>query len=291
MKLLGIGTNAKTVKSDKGGEYLTAIMYLAPQTQNSKKLNVCPKATDGCAKACLYTAGRGQQHQVQEARIRKTDWFLTDRKAFLLQLNKELHAFSKRCFKLGVKGCVRLNGTSDLNWGKWIEMSTVFPELQFYDYTKVLSYIVNNKHSNYHLTYSRNESHSLAQELLALKIANLAVVFSTPELPKEYLGYPVLNGDKDDLRFLDGDKGSVVGLYAKGAAKKDTSGFVVHLDTDTHLQLDMFELETRVASAATGDPIGLKANELFMSRDSLKAMTFSSRYGNKSNIDNIIDIL
>jgi hypothetical protein len=36
---------------------------------------------------------------------------------------------------------------------------------------------------------------------------------------------PVFNGDESDLRFLD-PKGSIIGLYAKGKAKKDNTGFV-----------------------------------------------------------------
>jgi len=36
----------------------------------------------------------------------------------------------------------------------------------------------------------------------------------------------LLDGDKDDLRFLDAPM-SVVALYAKGDAKKDTTGFVI----------------------------------------------------------------
>jgi len=44
-------------------------------------------------------------------------------------------------------------------------------------------------------------------------------------MPETYEGTPVFNGDDSDLRFLD-PKGVVVGLYAKGKAKKDTSGFV-----------------------------------------------------------------
>jgi hypothetical protein len=41
-----------------------------------------------------------------------------------------------------------------------------------------------------------------------------------------YLGRPVINGDADDLRFLD-PVGVFVGLKAKGLAKKDTTGFVI----------------------------------------------------------------
>ena len=57
--------------------------------------------------------------------------------------------------------------------------------------------------------------------------ANIAVVFrDKATIPAEFLGRKVIDGDKDDLRFLDAE-GVVVGLYAKGKAKKDTSGFVI----------------------------------------------------------------
>jgi hypothetical protein len=45
-------------------------------------------------------------------------------------------------------------------------------------------------------------------------------------MPKTFKGFKVIDGDKDDLRFLD-PKGVVVGLYAKGKAKQDASGFVI----------------------------------------------------------------
>jgi hypothetical protein len=63
----------------------------------------------------------------------------------------------------------------------------------------------------------------------ALKVleggGNVAAVFSC-QLPDSWHGYTVINGDLSDLRFLD-RRGCVVGLKAKGAAKRDTSGFVV----------------------------------------------------------------
>jgi len=55
---------------------------------------------------------------------------------------------------------------------------------------------------------------------------NVAVVFGSG-LPETYLGYPVIDGDKHDLRFLD-PKGVIVGLSPKGnRAKRDESGFVI----------------------------------------------------------------
>ena len=48
-------------------------------------------------------------------------------------------------------------------------------------------------------------------------------------MPSSFGGSATLDGDKDDLRFLDAPH-SIVALYAKGDAKKDASGFVI----DTH---------------------------------------------------------
>jgi hypothetical protein len=56
----------------------------------------------------------------------------------------------------------------------------------------------------------------------------MAVVFrNRPEQGTEFLDQEVLDGDDSDLRHLD-PPGSIIALYAKGPAKKDTSGFVVH---------------------------------------------------------------
>ena len=57
---------------------------------------------------------------------------------------------------------------------------------------------------------------------------SVAVVFRKPITIKKWRGYSVVDGDKDDLRFLD-PKQSIVALYAKGRAKKDKSGFVVDI--------------------------------------------------------------
>ena len=53
----------------------------------------------------------------------------------------------------------------------------------------------------------------------------LGVVKSIHE-DKKYKGFKVINGDETDLRFLD-PKNCIVGLIAKGKAKKDYSGFVL----------------------------------------------------------------
>ena len=224
-KLLNIDNNAKTVKGQKKG-YKTAILYLAPSTQSG--FQVCPVASEGCKKACLYTAGHGAFSNVQQGRINKTRWFMQDRQSFLTQLKKEISNHIKNCDKKGYIPCVRLNGTSDISWENY-DIIQAFPNVQFYDYTKIykraLKYVNGQYPSNYHITYSLNEDNKKeAFEILKLR-GNISAVFRK-YLPKTYQGYTVINADDTDLRFTD-DNNVIAGLVAKGQAKKDYSGFVL----------------------------------------------------------------
>ena len=227
--LLGVGTNAKTVKGD-GDEYLTAILYMAPAKQVDG-INVCPMAEmAGCAKACLYTAGRGRFNNVQQARMRKTMLWRDDRAEFLRLLRDDLERFERYCIKRNITPCVRLNGTSDIQWEKHGFMSD-FPGVQFYDYTKIVKRAYSDLPPNYHLTLSYSEANDEYAERVAMAVAdtgrNMAVVFRDRDaIPATFRNFTVIDGDKDDLRFLD-RQGCVVALYAKGAAKNDTTGFVV----------------------------------------------------------------
>ena len=107
----------------------------------------------------------------------------------------------------------------------------MFPDVVFYDYTKFPINKRVNLPKNYTLTFSRSEANhdQVLENLRAGR--NVAIVFSTKkseELPSQYLGYEVIDGDIHDMRFLD-PKGVIVGLKAKGDARKDTSGFVVQV--------------------------------------------------------------
>ena len=85
MKYLSIGNNAKTIKSDNGGEYLTAIMYLRP----NRKL--CPMSELAqCGEVCINFSGRGAMNSIQKARQKKTDAFEADPVAFVDQMKKDI---------------------------------------------------------------------------------------------------------------------------------------------------------------------------------------------------------
>jgi hypothetical protein len=224
MKLLSTA-NPKIQKGTKLG-YLSFILHLAPATLSGKE--TCPKRTAGCTAACLNTAGRGGMfrkgettNMIQEARIRKTKMFFEQKEAFLAQLTKDIKLGIKQAARLGLKPVFRLNGTSDLSVEKWgiIEQ---FPDVQFYDYTKVLGRKVSHL-PNYHLTFSAADGNDSDVALAIQQGMNVAMVFD--KLPEAYMGRPVTNADETDLRFLD-PKGTIAGLKAKGRAKKDTTGFV-----------------------------------------------------------------
>jgi hypothetical protein len=231
MKLLSTG-NPKLLKGEKQG-YMSFVLHLAPADLSGKE--VCPKRTAGCTAACLNTAGRGgmfkkgeSTNAIQQARIRKTKMFFEQRDAFMTQLVKDVQLGIKQAAKKNMIPVFRLNGTSDLSWEKYEvadgkNIFQLFPDIQFYDYTKVLGRKTGDI-KNYHLTFSNADGN--INDVMAAKQAglNIAVVFN--KLPEKYIGRPVINGDDTDLRFLD-PKGVIVGLKAKGKAKKDTSGFVV----------------------------------------------------------------
>lgn len=238
MKLLTVG-NTKTIKGEKYG-YQTFILHLAPA--NLSGYETCPKRTAGCTAACLNTAGRGGMFKpggtntIQEARKRKTQMFFEERKGFMEWLVKDIELARKQAEKKGMIAVFRLNGTSDLSWEKYEVVRAgvtyknifeAFPLVQFYDYTKVLGRKVSGIH-NYHLTFSDADGNDKDVEKAIEQGYNVATVFGlkkTEPMPEAYRGRPVFNGDDSDLRFLD-PKGVIVGLYAKGRARKDTSGFV-----------------------------------------------------------------
>jgi hypothetical protein len=249
-KLLTPG-NPKTEKG-KGAGYWTFILHLAPASLSG--FNVCAMATAGCKAACLNTAGRGGimgghgiltaadvangiQNTIQKARIRRTRAYFENRGQFMLDLVSDIGKAIAKARKAGYVPAFRLNGTSDIRWESVAVMGAanvmaLFPDVQFYDYTKIANR--KNLPANYALTFSLADGND-AQANAALNAGmNVAAVFRNKAVVAGYeatgftlagLPVPVSNGDETDLRFLD-PKGHIIALYAKGNARKDSSGFV-----------------------------------------------------------------
>jgi hypothetical protein len=175
---------------------------------------------------------------VRDGRRNKTEWYLSNRSEFMLQIDTEI---SKAVIKHKDKAIVtiRLNGTSDIRFEKikvrnGKNIFELYPDVQFYDYTKNPLRFKGDLPKNYHLTFSRSEINDKDALAILKKGYNVAVVFKG-DLPNEYMGYKVINGDDTDLRFTD-PKNVIVGLKFKNITGKNggeinkyakESGFVV----------------------------------------------------------------
>lgn len=234
--LLSIGVDAKTVKGEKKG-FLTAVCYLAPVNLAVARVNLCPNASAGCAAACLFTAGRGNYNNVQTGRIRRAKMFIQNNVMFQILLDEELISLRRKAAKLQLTPVVRLNGTSDIAWERvTLNRLTVMernPDLQFYDYTKsvkrMMDFVSGNLSKNYHLTFSRSETnHAECMQVLQAggNVAAVVNVRRSQPMPSTLRSIRMVDGDESDLRFLD-PAPCIVGLRAKGKARRDTSGFVL----------------------------------------------------------------
>jgi len=254
-KALGIGPsyrlftqeagNPKLAKSIQGRETLG--LTLLPEKQ-SGIINTCPCATESCAKACLNMTGRGAMSQ--EARKKKLEKVVTQGHDAAVVIHNELDAHERAMTRRGMKAVARLNVVSDVPW------ETVHPDfftqhknVQFYDYTKIASRVLNADGTprqlpeNYHLTLSSTgisgkdtNWHHVRQHLNNGGVS--AMVFAVPAgrgdnpggvLPShvidEHTGkkYRVIDADAHDHRYLDHllsdipkGEGVIAGLRTKG---------------------------------------------------------------------------
>jgi len=223
MKLLTRG-NTKTLKGERRG-YVTFILHLAPARLSGYE--VCGGRSKECTILCLNKSGRGRFDATQQARIKKTKWFFKNRQTFMAQLVKDISSAVRYGMKRNLQVAIRLNGTSDIPWetiqcGNFDNIMARYPFITFYDYTKLLGR--NKLPNNYHLTFSQSEKNHVEVDKAIEQGMNVAVVFD--QIPLMYKDMPVLDGDDNDLRFLD-PKGHIVGLKGKGLAVNSKSLFIV----------------------------------------------------------------
>ena len=224
MKLLS-EQNRKFEKAEKFG-YLQVGLSLAPSTLANPKINLCPFSTPSCENSCLVYAGNAYLTSVQKARIAKTLRFLENRVEFMKQVNLELQWYKLKAKSEQKKLAIRLNTFSDINFMKLkIEKGkNIFelnPQQLFLDYTKHPTLV--SEHKNYHLIYSADRYNTTDEELIQrLKNGeNVAMVFLN-EIPKQWNGFEVIDGDASDLAWV-GKKGVVSSLVYKNAIRKGIS--------------------------------------------------------------------
>jgi hypothetical protein len=248
--------NPKAAKAVAYG-WLNAIHYMAPHKLSGK--NLCVDASPGCIALCLGhhsgQAGRvahdDADNSTRKSRRDKAIRFMQDRQAYMMDMVRATAAMVKRAAKLGLKLCVRPNGSTDIGWhGVRFDVTDpkllrllgltapvyratlleLFPTVQFCDYSKslqrALAYAAGKLPPNYYVCFSRSETNEADCLRVLAAGGNVAAVFANGK-PETYLGYPTIDGDAHDLRFLD-PRGVVVALTPKGRkAKRDTSGFVI----------------------------------------------------------------
>lgn len=247
LRLLTLG-NPKTAKGRAKG-YAVAVLHLAPGSLSGR--NVCGAATAGCLEACLNLAGRGglasgsvlshaeltagtRSNAIQAARLRRTMLLWEDRATFSALLLDDVRAFVAWCATNGLRPVLRLNGTSDLDFDGMMPHAIAQIEalgVMRYDYFKVPSRLKRAR-ATYSLTFSLAENNDAQAASVLRSGGQVAAVFRVKRgqpLPSTFTldgeAWLVIDGDADDLRFLDPPR-VIVGLRAKGPAIRDTSGFV-----------------------------------------------------------------
>lgn len=213
-----IPTNNK--KYDKSKEL---IYGLSLAQSNLSGINVCHWSSPECRANCVGFNGNNGFPSIMRAKIAKTQFLFEHPEEAGIVLADFWERANEKVLSDEVGG--RLNTFSDLNWievAPWIFER--YPEINFYDYTK--DWNRESPYENYHLTYSASEFTKDQQILEYLEMGkNVAIVFSSwSQLPSGYLDYPVIDGDKSDVRWKD-PTGVIVGLKRKGKLKH-TSGMV-----------------------------------------------------------------
>ena len=229
-RILAVSQDAKTSKGEKRG-YLSGVNYMAQG--DTSGYEVCAGRTDACFSECLGGKGRAEfTPSIPASRIAKTRWFFEGRTAFMSMLVRDINALIRKADRQGMTPCVRLNGTSSINWNRplgdnRVNVFQMFPHIQFYDYSEQIKqmrlYLQGKQPPNLHLTFSRKEDNWHECEEVLDSGGNVAAVFGVlkgEDMPDTYKGFPVIDADETDLRFLDPQGGYICGLRPKGRRQR-----------------------------------------------------------------------
>ena len=203
-----------------------------------------------CAKSCLNRAGHNKcatLHEknntlshIDKSRIKKTHLFYDNPKLFMELMIAEINRAKNHAKKNGLGFAIRLNCTSDLSLemfkynGK--NILELFPNVQFYDYTKVPSHLkLAEKYPNYDVTFSYDGTNWDVAEDWLKRGGKVAVVFDLYKgnkqiLPQTFRGFKVIDANKSDTRFLD-PKGCIMGLHYHRTANDYVNGYYQPIQT------------------------------------------------------------
>jgi hypothetical protein len=220
-------------KQIKGVGFLSVGLTLTPRATGRAGRTFCSFATKGCAGACFADYNRLAWPQNKRVAVARTRLLTQNPEIFYAKLMNDLARENARAERLGVRLVCRLNVVSDVSFEReYPALFARFPGVQFMDYTKDIRRVLNpTRPSHYHLTFSRSERNESDCLRVLQAGGNVAVVFRSRPFPRMFWGYPVIDGDANDLRFLDPSP-CIIALRAKGkGAREDRTGFV--LDTES----------------------------------------------------------
>jgi hypothetical protein len=293
-----LGENGKLEKTRIGDYGLTyegqSVASLGLGLASAQRLNTqervttCPKSAI-CEGLCLGdTSGQNQLYGGEDqfrqgprlSQYLKTEALMLNPEAFGVLLSHEIQSFVNKTKAMDYQPAIRLNVTSDIPPKVYKAIIDAFPNVMFYDYTKLFG----NKSiaPNHHLTYSSSgASQRVGNELIVNKLStwdkdvqkllggdNVAMAFtSRKSMPKtvrdEKTGenFEVWNGDNYDARFLDpkrdDGKGYIIGLTNKDRtvkpeeAAKQYDGFFMDYDPKRDGDTLLIKDQARLNAQAT----------------------------------------
>ncbi len=223
-------------KQAKGAGYLSVGLTLTPRATGRAGRSFCSFATQGCAAACFADYNRLAWPRNKRVAVARTRLLTQNPEMFFLLLVNDLARENAHAERRRLGLVCRLNVVSDVPFEQeFPALFTRFPGVQFMDYTKDIRRVLNPaRPRNYHLTFSRSERNE-GECLRVLKAGgNVSAVFRRPPFPHLFWGYRVIDGDANDLRFLDPSP-CIIGLRAKGkGARVDRTGFVLDTAPSPH---------------------------------------------------------
>jgi hypothetical protein len=200
----------------------------------SRPVNVCPRASAGCAAACLSQSGHGKFDATQKARQVRHAFLLAHPFSAGVLIGREIRQALNREGRDRVT--FRFNVVSDYRIERIMPRAIellIFSGVRVYDYT-AWTPADRDPMPGYTLIYSAKESSATSDGYLAGVLRaghNVAMPFHGDVLPSAYRLdgelFAVIDGDKSDDRTDDRVSGVIIGLKAKGdKGKADTSGFI-----------------------------------------------------------------
>jgi hypothetical protein len=209
-----------------------------PLPLSAYKTDLCCMASATCRKACLMFGGRNSgatehfaccdpyRSSITFGRARRTWRLLADPGKATEEIAHEAQLLAGRAAKAGLQPVMRINGLSDLPGLADKVASLVDDSIRFVDYSKIQNPNLFRRENRVFRSFSVSENKGSSQfaEAVLASGGSVAAVFHGEWVPgSTWHGYPTIDGDKHDLRFLD-PPGTVAWLSAKGPAKSLPAG-------------------------------------------------------------------